>query len=226
MYTFDRSDISNVDETAADSIKRDEGLNIKSSITGTIRYDSRDQLFHPTEGSFHSGSVEVAGLGGNVGFTKLIGETIWYYPLFWQLVGVVRGKAGLVEKISGLDLPDYEKFYMYGIDGLRGFERDDLSPRDENGAEIGGNKFVQLNVEIRFPLVKKAGVYGVGFFDTGDIYSESEEIRLDQLRESAGPGIRWLSPVGPILLAYGFILDRRDSDHGAGGWAFSMASAF
>ena len=83
-----------------------------------------------------------------------------------------------------------------------------------------------MNVEVRFPLVEEAGVYGVGFFDTGDIYSGSEDIAFDDLRESAGAGIRWLSPVGPIQLAYGFILDQRDTDHGSGGWAFSMASAF
>jgi outer membrane protein insertion porin family len=225
-YNFDRSDIKNVEDDAAQSIKNDEGLNTKSSVTAVIRYDSRDQLFHPTEGSFHSISGEFAGLGGNVGFTKGIGETIWYYPLLWETVGVLRGKAGLVERLSGMDLPDYEKFYMVGIDGLRGFERDDLSPRDENGAEIGGNKFVQLNAEVRFPLVKAAGVYGAVFFDTGDIYSEDERIELDNLRESAGLGIRWLSPMGPVILAYGWILDPRPTDAASGGWAFSMASAF
>ena len=225
-YNFDRSDIKNVEDDAAQSIKNDEGLNTKSSVTAVIRYDSRDQLFHPTKGSFHSISGEFAGLGGNVGFTKGIGETIWYYPLLWETVGVIRGKAGLVERLSGMDLPDYEKFYMVGIDGLRGFERDDLSPRDENGAEIGGNKFVQLNVEVRFPLVKAAGVYGTAFFDTGDIYSEDERIELDNLRESAGLGFRWLSPMGPVILAYGWILDPRPTDAAPGGWAFSMASAF
>ena len=123
-------------------------------------------------------------------------------------------------------MPDYEKFFMGGIDSLRGFDRDDLSPLDDDGAEVGGNKFVQFNTEIRVPLVKEAGVYGVAFFDTGDIYSESEDIELDNLRESAGGGIRWLSPMGPIRLEYGFILDQKSTDHGSGAWEFSMASSF
>ena len=101
-----------------------------------------------------------------------------------------------------------------------------LSPRSDSGAEVGGNKFVLMNAEIRFPLFEAAGVYGVLFFDTGDVYDENEDIRLDKLRESAGLGIRWLSPVGPIHLSYGFILDPKDTDHGTGGWEFSMASAF
>jgi outer membrane protein insertion porin family len=115
---------------------------------------------------------------------------------------------------------------MVGINALRGFDRNDLSPRDASGAEIGGNKFVLVNAEIRFPLVTDFGVYGVVFFDTGDIYSQDEDIELGNLRESAGGGIRWLSPMGPIRLEYGFILDPKDTDHGPGAWEFNMASTF
>jgi outer membrane protein insertion porin family len=225
-YNYDIADIKDVSDDAANSIKNDEGENIKSSIEALIKYDSRDQLFHPTQGSMQSLSYEFAGLGGTVGFNKIIGETGWYYPLFWQIIGVLHGKAGYVKQLAGKSLPDYEKFYMVGIDALRGFERDDLSPTDENGSEIGGNKFVQFNAELRFPLVKEAGVYGVVFFDTGDIYSEDENIELDNLRESAGGGIRWLSPMGPIRLEYGWILDPKPTDHGSGNWEFSMATSF
>ena len=225
-YNYDIADINNVDENASNSIKHDEGENIKSSVEAQIKYDSRNELFNPTKGSIHSTSFEFAGLGGNVGFTKYIAETGWYYPLFWQLVGVLHGKAGYVRALQGKTLPDYEKFYMVGIDALRGFDRDDLSPRDSEGAEVGGNKFVQLNAEVRFPLVKEAGVFGVVFFDTGNIKKENEDLRIDDLRESAGLGIRWLSPMGPIRLEYGWILDRKSTDHGAGSFEFSMATAF
>ena len=225
-YNYDIADIKNVDDDAANSIKNDEGENIKSSITTSIRYDSRDQLFHPTRGSMQNLSHEFAGLGGTVGFNKIIAETSWYYGLFWQLIGVLHGKVGYVKQLQGKSLPDYEKFYMIGVDQLRGFERDDLSPRDDNGAEIGGNKFVQFNAELRFPLVKEAGVYGVTFFDTGDIYTSDEDIELGNLRESAGLGVRWQSPMGPIRLEYGWILDPKPTDHGPGNWEFSMATAF
>ncbi len=225
-YTYDIANIRNVSDDAADSIKRDQGENIKSSITTSVRYDSRNDLFHPTTGSTHQVSYEFAGLGGTVGFNKITGETGWYFPLIWKTVGVLHSKAGYVKQLQGKTLPDYEKFYMVGIDALRGFERDDLSPRDENGSEIGGNKFVQANAEIRFPLVPQAGVYGVVFFDTGDIYAEGEDIELGKLRESAGCGIRWLSPMGPVRLEYGWILDPKPTDNASGGWEFSMASAF
>ncbi|MBW2335165.1 MAG: outer membrane protein assembly factor BamA [Deltaproteobacteria bacterium] len=225
-YTYDIADIKNVDEDAANSIKNDAGENIKSSITTRVRYDSRNDRFHPTKGSSHNASYEFAGLGGTVGFNKIIGETGWYFPMILKTVGVLHGKSGYVKQLEGKTLPDYEKFYMIGIDALRGFDRDDLSPRDSDGSEIGGNKFVQFNAEVRFPLVPQAGVYGVVFFDTGDIYSESEDIELDNLRESAGGGIRWLSPMGPVRLEYGYILDPKPTDNGSGSWEFSMASSF
>ena len=225
-YTYDIADIKNVEDDAADSIKRDQGENIKSAITTRLRYDSRNDSFHPTEGSTHTGTYEFAGIGGTVGFNKIVGETGWYFPMIWKTVGVLHGKAGYVKQLEGKTLPDYEKFYMMGIDALRGFERDDLSPRDENGSEVGGNKFVQANVEVRFPLVAQAGVYGVVFFDTGDIYADGEDIELSKLRESAGIGVRWLSPMGPVRLEYGWILDPKPTDSAAGSWEFSMASAF
>ncbi|MDX2499347.1 MAG: outer membrane protein assembly factor BamA [Deltaproteobacteria bacterium] len=225
-YTYDIADIKNVDEDAANSISNDEGENIKSSIAALLRYDSRNHLFHPTGGSMHSVNYEFAGLGGTVGFNKIQAETGWYYPFFWQIVGVLHSKAGYVKELQGMDLPDYEKFYMIGIDALRGFERDDLSPRDENGNEVGGTTFVQANAEIRFPLVPQAGVYGVGFFDTGDIWGGGEDIELSEMRESAGCGVRWLSPMGPVRLEYGWILDPKDTDVASGSWEFSMASAF
>jgi outer membrane protein insertion porin family len=225
-YTYDIADIKNVEDDAAESIKRDEGENIKSSITTTLRYDSRNDRFHPTKGSAHRLSYEFAGLGGTVGFNKIIGETGWYFPLILKTVGVLHSRAGYVNQLEGKTLPDYEKFYMVGIDALRGFERDDLSPRDENGSEIGGNQFVQFNAELRFPLVPQAGVYGVAFYDTGNIWADFEEVDIGDLRQSAGGGIRWLSPMGPVRLEYGWILDPQPTDHGTGNWEFSMASAF
>lgn len=174
----------------------------------------------------HSVTYEFAGLGGTVGFNKIIGETAWYLPFYKKIVGVLHGRAGYVKELEGKTLPDYEKFYMVGLNGLRGFERDDLSPRDENGSEIGATKYVVGNLEIRFPLFEQAGLYGFGFFDTGNGWAEGDDPQINDLRESAGFGFRWRSPMGPISLAYGWILDPKSTDHGPGGWEFSMASAF
>ncbi len=227
-YVYDIADISNISSDAPDSIKELNGKNTKSSIKSSLSYDSRDSTFVPSEGSNHGFSFEFAGLGGDIGFMKYIGETTYYLPLFWGLVLAPHAEAGYVNKTRTKKLPDYEKFYLGGIGSLRGFKRDDLAPRDNDNNSIGGDKYVQFNLDLTFPLLKDQGVFGGLFFDTGRVYGDNESIELDpgDLRQSAGLGIRWLSPMGPVRLEYGFILDQKETDDGPGNWEFSMASAF
>lgn len=224
-YTLDQTRISNVDEDAARSIQKDAGRYFKSSVTPLIRYDSRDSVFNAKEGSLHSLEYEFAGLGGDVGFHKVIADTGWYIPLFWKLTGVVHGRGGYIHGLPGWDLPDYEKFYLGGMNTVRGAKRADLAPKEE-GSPVGGEKFVQGNFEIKFPLVEEAGVFGILFLDTGAVFAKDESWDFNKMRETAGPEIRWMSPIGPIRLAYGWYLDPKKSDRSSGGFEFSMASAF
>ena len=227
-YVYDLANISNISSDAARSIEDLKGENLKSSITSKLHYDSRDNSFVPTQGSSHTLSYEFAGIGGDIGFMKYIAETAYYLPLFWEFVLAPHAKGGYVNKTKDKTLPDYEKFYLGGIGSLRGFERDDLAPRDSDDNSIGGDKFIQFNLDLTFPIIKDQGMFGSLFFDTGRVYGDNEKIEFDpgDLRQSAGLGIRWMSPMGPIRLEYGFILDKEDSDHGPGNWEFSMASAF
>ena len=227
-YIYDIADISNIKPTAPGSIQELKGENIKSSLNPVLRFDSRDNTFVPKKGSNHSGSFEYAGLGGDIGFMKYIGKATWYLPLFWEFVLAPHAEGGYVNKTKEKKLPDYEKFYLGGIGSLRGFERDDLAPKDANGNSIGGDKYAQFNLDLTFPLLEEQGVFGGLFFDTGRVYGDDEKIELDpgDLRQSAGVGFRWLSPMGPIRLEYGWILDPKDSDAGPGKFEFSMGSVF
>ena len=225
-YNYDDADISNIMEYAAKSIKDLEGTNITSSITTSIIYDSRNQLFNPSEGSKHSATVKYAGLGGNVAFTKFEAETGWYMPLVMDTVGFLHGKAGYVTENSGGILPDYERFYLGGINSVRGYEWREINVLDEYGYEIGGNKFVQFNAECIIPLLKKQGFVGVLFYDAGNVYNDDESIDLGTLRNSIGFGFRWYSPMGPIRFEYGYKLDVKEGEERGGRWEFSMGSAF
>jgi outer membrane protein insertion porin family len=100
-----------------------------------------------------------------------------------------------------------------------------LAPQKEGGA-VGGNWFVQTNYEVKFPLVEEAGVFGLIFLDVGMVGLEGETPEFGNLRKSAGPELRWLSPIGPIRIAYGFILDPQKGDSTNGAWEFSVASSF
>jgi len=225
-YSYDVSDVYNIDDTAANSIKEMEGNNVTSSTKVTMKRDSRDKIFNTSEGSLNSAAVEYAGVGGDIGFTKYTGESGWYFPLFLGTVGVLHGKLGYVEEHPDGFLPDYEKFYLGGMNSVRGFDWQDIHAVDENGDEVGGVSMVQFNVEYHIPLIPDAGVVGIVFVDVGQVYGEDEPVDLGEARETCGGGFRWYSPMGPIRLEYGYILDPQPGDDTRGKWEFSMGTVF
>jgi len=227
-YAYDDSEITDIDPAAADEIKELAGHNRTSSLSTYLYYDSRDRAFNPTEGQKHLVSVQYAGLGGNIGFTKLTGELGFYIPLFWETVGFLHGSAGAVTRNSDKTLPDYEKFYLGGMNTMRGFDWRDISALDEDGKKVGGEKMAYFNAEYIIPLLKKVGIVLVGFFDTGNVWGTGpgQDIDLGDLRESAGWGIRWYSPMGPLRLEQGYILDPKPGESTGGTWEFSMGGVF
>lgn len=227
-YSYDTSDVSDISDDADDTIKELEGTNATSKVGTTLSYDSRDKTFNPTEGSKHSINFDHAGLGGDVGFNKVIVDTGWYFPLFKGLIGFVHGKAGWVdENDDSKILPDYEKFYLGGINSMRGFEYRGIYIPDTNSEGIetkrGGTRMLQFNIEAIFPISEKLGLMGVVFFDAGNVYDD--RIDWGDLRQSAGAGFRWYSPLAPIRVEYGKILDRREGED-EGRWEFTMGGAF
>lgn len=229
-YEYENAEIKNITLDAPDSIWELEGINITSSTTAKLRYDSTNNIFNATEGSDHSISMQYAGLGGDVGFTKFIAETGWYHPLIKDLIGLLHGKTGYVMKHSGKILPDWERFYLGGMNSLRGFGWRDISPTkiNKNGYEtkFGGDKFIQINAELKHPLLKDQGLWGVVFYDTGNVYDSDENLDLTDLRKSTGLGFRWYSPIGPLRLEYGYRLDTKKGEEKGGRWEFTMGGAF
>ncbi|MBW1988092.1 MAG: outer membrane protein assembly factor BamA [Deltaproteobacteria bacterium] len=225
-YGYDVTEISDVDPAAAFTVLVMEGENSSSTVSASLVRDSRNRFFNPSRGSYNRVTVEVAGgpLGGDIAFAKYTGESGWYFPLFWGTVAFLHGEAGYVHEHSDGFLPVYERFFLGGINTLRGFEWEDLSPQDGISL-IGGDKFVMANVEYIIPIVEEAGLVGVLFFDTGDVYDNDENIDLGNLRESAGFGFRWYSPIGPIRLERGYILDREPGESD-GRWEFALGTVF
>ncbi|SMC49316.1 Beta-barrel assembly machine subunit BamA [Desulfocicer vacuolatum DSM 3385] len=224
-YGYEDFTIENVDEDYTDV---DAGNYVTSSITTSLRYDSRNKAFNPTKGSEHSISVEYAGdwLGGEIDFTKYIVETGWYYPLFWKFTGFLHGRGGFLDDRSDADIDiDYERFYLGGINSVRGYDWQDINatPKGET-EERGGEKFLQFNAEVTFPIIEEMKLVGVFFYDAGDVYEKSEDIKIEDLYTSFGGGIRWYSPMGPIRIEYGSILN--GNEYSGGRWEFSMGGTF
>ncbi|NVM20632.1 MAG: outer membrane protein assembly factor BamA [Desulfobacterales bacterium] len=228
-YNYDKADIKDIDtDKATESIKEMEGENVGNTITAVLRRDSRDRIFNPTEGSDNSIMVKHAGapMGGDIGFTKYIANSGWYTPLFWNTVGVLHGRAGCIVDVTDGKMPDWERFYLGGMNSVRGYGWRDISAEDPEGNEIGGDKMVQFNLEFLFPIARESGLMGVLFYDTGSVYGKGEHMDLAELRSSAGFGFRWYSPIGPIRLEYGYILDDKEDRQGEGGLEFTMGMAF
>ncbi|MBA3030779.1 MAG: outer membrane protein assembly factor BamA [Desulfobacteraceae bacterium] len=225
-YAYDESVINNISYFASKEIKNLAGNNVTSSVSTALRYDSRDKTFNATEGAKHSLSAEYAGLGGNIGFIKYLAETGWYYPFYKELVLFFHGKTGFIHENAGKTLPDYEKFYLGGINSIRGFGWQGIHSLDNEGYSVGGDKFVQGNIELNLPIIKGAGLMAVLFFDTGEVYKRTESIDLSDLSESVGGGFRWYSPMGPMRIEYGYILDPKEGQGSGGKWEFSVGGVF
>jgi len=230
QYGFDVSDIRNLSISAPESVWQLVGDSVTSAVTTSIRYDSRDRLFTPTEGSNHLLSLEYAGLGGDIGFVKLTGESGIYVPLYRKLVFFAHGKGGIVREIPGFTLPDFERFALGGMNSVRGYGYREISPTKVNSFGVlsshGGDKFMQFNFELLLPLMEETGLVAVAFFDAGDVYDNFERMDFGTLRQSAGFGFRWFSPMGPIRIEYAYILNPRPGDSTGGGWEFTMGNAF
>jgi len=221
-YAYDTSDIDNISEEVSPYIY--SGTNTESSVSLSVVYDSRNRQFNPSDGSRHSITLKYAGLGGTIGFTKVTAETGWYFPLFWGTLGFLHGEGGYIWEHSGKDLPDYDRFFLGGINSVRGFDWREIGPVNDDDIEIGGTEFIQFNVEYLFPIIKESGLVGLFFYDAGNAWADAGQSDSG-LRDSAGFGIRWFSPMGPLRLERGYILDPQ-KDEGSGRWEFSMGGSF
>jgi outer membrane protein insertion porin family len=224
MYRFENVDLTDLAFNASPVLVQASKIHNTSAASISIRRDSRDSLFAPTKGSDNSLSFELAGLGGDTAFTRVVAESGWYIPIKWKLVGVVHARGGIMNKMTWGQMPAYELFYLGGIDTIRGFKYAEISPRDPNtGDRIGGPQFLQLNHEIRFPLYQKLGLMGTVFFDAGNVYGPNSVGPF--LRTSAGVGIRWFSPMGPLRVEWGYNLSKKEWERSSA-WEFTMGGSF
>jgi outer membrane protein insertion porin family len=204
MYKLENVNVFNVTDNASRFIKEQEGKKTTSALSVTFSMDTRDDFFVPTRGSRHSLSAQNAGgiLGGDSYFVKVVGETSWFFPLPLNTVFNLRGRTGFVDPYSGRKTPIYEKFFIGGLQTLRGFEYGKAGPIDENREPLGAEKMVVFSSELLFPLSREIGLRGAIFWDIGKGFDKWSD--MTPLKTGVGVGIRWFSPLGPIHLDLGF----------------------
>ena len=115
--------------------------------------------------------------------------------------------------------PVFKNFYGGGLGSVRGFEQGSLGPRDSSGTVVGGTRKLNLNAELLTPFPgagndRTLRLYG--FVDVGSIAGPDGGLEINananDLRSSAGMGISWISPVGPLRLAFSRPLKQFDGD--------------
>lgn len=229
-YDLTRENIRGVSATAPQSIKDEKGISLTSSVTPGITYDSRDHFFNPTEGAKMSFSSKVAGVGGDSRFIKTDLSGRWHYPLLkdpnWggnyvlALGGSLGYGIGFADRKGNSDLPLFERYFVGGINSVRGFTDRSLGPRARSGCDasgnnctgtdvVGGDKSTVANVELLFPVMEQYGLRGVAFFDMGNSFNSFD---FGDMRRSVGIGGRWMSPFGPLRVELGFPLNKKSFD--------------
>ncbi len=227
-YRLDNYRIYHVNPWASDVILQSKGTHWVSSVYAEIDRDTVDSTSKPTKGTKNTLSAEYAGgiLGGDDAFVKPMFTSNYFHPLPWDMVFHWRGQAGVIFPNANGKIPVYERFYLGGINNVRGYELDKISPRDKRtGERIGGKAEFFTNFETIFPISKSNGVMGVAFFDAGNSWREYSNVGFD-LYKAVGAGIRWYSPLGLIRVEYGYGLDADRHNLNPSQIGFTMGQTF
>ena len=246
-YKIEDTDIELDSDADANIFPVETANGITSSLTTSIIYDKRNDRLQPSKGSFARASVEYAGLGGDIEFTKLITNFRYYKRLFWDVVWRNNLSYGLIFPNGSGDPPFNQLFLLGGANNLRGYDffdvgrerfsqtlcdqlnNDAIDSNDCTGEDdpdafvpFGGEQQFVLQTELEFPLVKDAGIRGVLFFDTGEA---QDALVIKDFRSDVGFGFRWFSPIGPLRFEWGFPIARRARDQ-AVNFQFAIGSPF
>ncbi|MEA3560243.1 MAG: outer membrane protein assembly factor BamA, partial [Candidatus Omnitrophota bacterium] len=194
MYKAENIIISSVSPTHSDIIQ-EKGTNLVSSTTVTLTRDTRDNIYVPTQGMLISGLGQCAGgiFGGDKDFYKLIGSIDLYSEYFKKLVLELRLRAGVVEEYGdSSSVPIYERFYAGGANSIRGYEERMVGPPNDGSNPVGGKSMLIFNAECIFPIIEV--IKGAVFYDIGNVWRDSYDFDLADLKSGVGLGVRVKTP--------------------------------
>ena len=98
--------------------------------------------------------------------------------------------------VLAANIPFFKRYFLGGSSSLRGWGRFEISPLTFSGTPIGGHSMFESSGEMRIPAFGQFAI--VGFVDAGNVWYESFDINLDDLRVDVGPGLRYRTPIGPV----------------------------
>ena len=229
-YLYQDTNVFNI-EVPIDELDRQYRTYAVSGPSASVIFDSRDDPLEPKRGLLLGADVQLSleALGG-VSYLRSFLQAISVRRLRADLVFVLSARAGLAGTFGGEPplLPLPERFFAGGDYGPRGFPVDMVGPKVEapNGEvyPTGGNALVLGGAEMRYNITRSFQL--ASFLDTGNVYLEARGVDLGALRWSAGLGLRYRTPIGPIRLDWGYVLDPVPGDDGRSRFHLSIGHAF
>ena len=174
-------------------------------LTAAWGRDTRDSAVTPTRGRFQRANFEIDAIG-DAKYYRMVYEHQWWKPLTRWMTLALRGEFDYGKGIGGSAYPVFKNFYAGGIGSVRGYESSSLGVVDPRYYDaIGGSKRIIGNAELQFPFPGSGTDRSLRWFtfvDGGQVFQEDAKIRFDEFRYSAGIGLSWISPVGPLKLSY------------------------
>jgi outer membrane protein insertion porin family len=208
-----------VKQNSKDALTKQTGVGSATTdaIPLTVAWgrDSRDSAVTPTRGRYQRANLELD-LIGDAKYYRAIYEHQWYRPLTRWMTLALKGELDIGGGLQGHAYPVFKNFYGGGIGSVRGYESSSLGLVDPYTLDaLGGARRVIGNAELQFPFPGSGTDRSLRWFtfaDTGQVFQEGQRFRVDQLRYSAGIGLSWISPVGPLKLSYAKPLNAKPGD--------------
>lgn len=234
---FDQKLTQDAGTIISNGLRTSLGRNLTSSIGYALVWDTRDSRLNPRDGFYFKFAQDFAGLGGDSRFISTTVDARAYKELLpeWGVIGILRAGAGNIMGV-GRDLRASDQF-QHSDSWLRGFEPQGIGPRDAlTGDALGGRWYVHANAEAEFPILglpKELGLSGAVFTDFGAVWdSDPAIVRCVETangcggnqpagsvlsngfspRISAGVGVKWASPFGPLRADFAWPLLKETGD--------------
>jgi outer membrane protein insertion porin family len=166
--------------------------------------DSRDSALSPSAGQLQRFNGDW-GVTGDARYLRSTYQYQQYYALNKQFTVAFNGEAAWGQGLNGRPFPVFKNSYAGGLGTVRGFEQGSLGPRDVTGAYLGGPKKLVGSLELQTPFPGAGNDRTLrlfGFYDVGTAYAENEKYSTSPMRSSAGVGLSWISPIGPLRFAW------------------------
>jgi outer membrane protein insertion porin family len=204
-----------------------EGEGLLTSLAFDATHDGTNDRMWPTAGGHYDNHVEW-GLPGFVSNSHYILDEVraaLYRGVGAGFVCMSRLRVGLAEPLrESTELVPNKLFYSGGSTSMRGFGRNQLGPKDEENRPIGGEAKLEASAEIRFPVIKI--LWGSLFVDTGQVWSQIEAMRFDDVEVAWGGGLMLKTPIGPMRVDVGHRVTEYDTSESLTVWHFSIGNAF